>query len=292
MLSFFAATVVNAASPSASLRDAISMPKDTISETTTTEQHVSLVTYIITSCGLLWCLWVKAHTGGLRSLARQCGVAISKVGRAAREIERKTFHLCGMLVPAIYTHLLSWGWSRWTCRGICWAVTVAGWSFDLLRINSPAVNDWFATTPVGRVMREKEKRQLSGACFFSLGCTLSIHFFPPNVAICSIMFLVLGDMAAALIGVSFGGEACVVKLGREGNKSAEGSVAMFVTCFAVAYCLFGEVCLAEYAAFIGAAAATLTELHEPFGLNDNLTIPLISSAAMNWAFTRIQQCGA
>jgi hypothetical protein len=38
----------------------------------------------------------------------------------------------------------------------------------------------------------------------------------------------------------------------------------------------------------GALAATLTELHEPFGLNDNLTIPIFSSLAMQWAFSRIQ----
>ena len=264
------------------------MPEDVVDMTT--ETHISVVTYLITVFGLLWCVWIKMNAGGLRSVARSCGVAIVKVGRAAREIERKTFHLCGLLVPAIYQLLLSHGWSRWSCRGICWAVTAAGWVFDIARINVPAVNAWFATTPVGLVMREKERTQLSGACFFSLGCTLSVHFFPPNVAICSIMFLVLGDMAAALIGVSFGGEACVVKLGREGKKSAEGSVAMFLTCFLVAYTLFGQVCLAEYAAFVAALVATLTELYEPFGLNDNLTIPIFSAAAMAWAFGRIQEC--
>lgn len=41
----------------------------------------------------------------------------------------------------------------------------------------------------------------------------------------------------------------------------------------------------------GALAATLTELHEPFGLNDNLTIPIFSSLAMQWAFSRIQGWG-
>jgi len=40
----------------------------------------------------------------------------------------------------------------------------------------------------------------------------------------------------------------------------------------------------------GALAATLTELHEPFGINDNLTIPIFSSLAMQWAFSRIQGC--
>ena len=40
----------------------------------------------------------------------------------------------------------------------------------------------------------------------------------------------------------------------------------------------------------GALAATVTELYEPFRLNDNLTIPLFSSLAMQWAFARIHAC--
>lgn len=39
----------------------------------------------------------------------------------------------------------------------------------------------------------------------------------------SILFLVLGDMTAAIIGVSFGGDALgKLRLGREGKKSLEG----------------------------------------------------------------------
>jgi hypothetical protein len=75
--------------------------------------------------------------------------------------------------------------------------------------------------------------QLTGASYFSLGLTLAICLFPPSLAITSILHLVLGDMMAALIGVSFGGDVCVVKLGRTGKKSVEGSVAMFLTCFLI-----------------------------------------------------------
>ena len=50
----------------------------------------------------------------------------------------------------------------------------------------------------------------------------------------SILFLVLGDMSAAIIGVSFGGDALgQLKLGRSGKKSLEGSLAMFLVCFVV-----------------------------------------------------------
>jgi len=108
----------------------------------------------------------------------------------------------------------------------------------------------------------------------------------------SILFLVLGDISAAIIGVSFGGDACIVKLGRAGKKSLEGSLAMFLVCFVTGCTVFAGVELREYAAFVGALAATLTELYEPFGVNDNLTIPLISSVALQLGFKRIETCAS
>ena len=107
----------------------------------------------------------------------------------------------------------------------------------------------------------------------------------------SILFLVLGDMTAAIIGVSFGGDAlAAVKLGRDGKKSLEGSLAMFFLCFIVGVTIFFHVRLREYPVFFGALVATLTELHEPLRLNDNLTIPVLSSIAMQLAFARIAAC--
>ena len=44
--------------------------------------------------------------------------------------------------------------------------------------------------------------------------------------------------------------------------------------------------------FFGALAATLTEVYEPLGLNDNLTIPFFASLAMQWGFARIQSCAS
>merc|ERR1719263_335105 len=142
-----------------------------------------------------------------------------------------------------------------------------------------------------KILREHEHTQLTGGCYFSLGCTIAIAMSPPSVAMSSILFLVLGDMSAAIIGVSFGGDALGKhRLGREGKKSLEGSLAMFCMCFVVGVTIFGGIKLREYPVFFGALAATLVELYEPFRLNDNLTIPIVSSMAMQLAFRRIQSC--
>ena len=75
------------------------------------------------------------------------------------------------------------------------------WAGDLLRVYVPAANTYFPFNLVKTLLREKEKNQLSGTCYFSLGCTLAIAIFPSAVATLSIMWLILGDMSAALIGV-------------------------------------------------------------------------------------------
>jgi len=247
-----------------------------------------LTTYLLllTFLGLTSSIYLKSlRPRGLRNTLHELGVAITKCARAAVEIERKTFHILGVLVPLSYQILLQFGWSGAQCAMLCWAVTALGWSMDLMRLYVPYVRDnW----PLKSILREKEQNTLCGACFFSLGCTLTITLFPPAIAMSSILFLVLGDLAAAVIGISFGGDACVLKVGREGKKSIEGSVAMFVVCLVAGCSVFAEIHLREYAVFFGALAATLTELYEPFGLDDNLTIPIASGVALLWGFARLQ----
>ena len=129
---------------------------------------------------------------------------------------------------------------------------------------------------------------MCGAAYFSLGTQISFTLFPAAIATTAVLWLVFGDLSAALIGVSFGGDAVVVKLGREGKKSLEGSLAMFLVCFITGMIVFQEVPLCEYGVFFGSLAATLTELYEPFGLNDNLTIPIFSALALHWGLLRVE----
>ena len=65
---------------------------------------------------------------------------------------------------------------------------------------------------------------------------------------------------------------------------------MLAVCIAVGCTVFAHVELREYPVAIGAVVATLTELIEPFGINDNLTIPLFSSIALQFGFSRISSC--
>lgn len=161
---------------------------------------------------------------------------------------------------------------------------------DVLRLKVPAVMGVLESIGARRIMRAHETTQLTGGFYMGLGVAATMSISPPSISTAALLFLVLGDMSAAIIGVSFGGEVASVKLGRTGKKSLEGSLAMLVVCFVVGCVLFATVELREYPVFLGAVAATLVELYEPFGINDNLTIPLVSSVAMQWGFARIAAC--
>lgn len=118
--------------------------------------------------------------------------------------------------------------------------------------------------------------------------TLAMNLYSPSVACASICYLVVGDLCAALFGVAFGGEACIVKLGRGGKKSMEGSIAMFISCCIIGMFLFAEEPLREYPVVLGAAVATVVELFEPFAVNDNLSIPVFTGLALHLGFGRME----
>lgn len=184
---------------------------------------------------------------GLRNKERfleAWGVNARKVHRTIKEVDRKMFHLATLLVPLIHQLLLNVGWTNEDCVSLCWAITITGWTADISRVYGPG---WIQRNwPMQRILREKEKNQLTGSCYLSLGCTLTMAISPPSITMASILFLILGDLSAAIVGVSFGGETVSLKLGRAGKKSAEGSMAMLFVCFCIGCVTFWNVELREY----------------------------------------------
>ena len=237
-----------------------------------------------TLCAVWWLFVAIKGRGGMRPLIKDFGVRLRRVKKVAGEIERKMFHLSGVGVPLLWLYLQHHGHDRYSLLFTGWCIVATGWAADILRVYVPFVQrNW----PLKKILREKEHGQLCGAAYFSLGAIVTFTLFPPGIATTSVLWLVLGDLSAALIGVSFGGDAVVVKLGREGKKSLEGSVAMFIVCFVTGMIVFQEVPLCEYGVFFGSLVASLTELYEPFGLNDNLTIPVFSALGLHWGLLRV-----
>lgn len=220
--------------------------------------------------------------GDIKQTLRNIGVAIKRISRTVQEMERKTFHMSGLLFPINY-HLLLTFVNGFTQYHAIWIISVLtfGWILvDILRVNVPVINRNF---PLQSIARENELHHLSGVSYFITGNWMAVVFFPPRIAISALLFMILGDMSAALFGISFG----KIKIGK---KSLEGTVAMFIVCFFIGINIFWDIHLREYPVFLGSLTAALVELYEPFGINDNLTIPLFSCMALQFGFHRISSC--
>lgn len=68
------------------------------------------------------------------------------------------------------------------------------------------------------------------------------------------------------------------------KKSLEGSLAMLTVCCIIGLGIFWEFQYLEYVIFCGSLSATLAELIP--GIDDNITIPLISAVVMKLAIMR------
>ena len=120
-------------------------------------------------------------TKGREGVLQACGVSLKKLARSIREIQRKGFHVAGLLVPLIQLLLLRNGFSSADCTRICWTITIIGIGMDCLRLHSRFVaRHW----PLRSILREHEHKQLTGGCYFALGCTLSICACSPRPRCC------------------------------------------------------------------------------------------------------------
>ena len=183
----------------------------------------------------------------------------------ARELRRKSIHLLGLVVPILYF---------FTSRDLIiigvGALLTLVLAAELLKGVVPGVRVIFLRIFSPILRSQEQKGGLTGATYFLIGSFLCILLFDKTLAIVCLCFLTLGDLCAALIGKQWG------RIKLFSRKSLEGSLACFVVCTAAAL-LIG---LHPVVAIAGALVATLIELL-PIGVDDNVTIPLISGLAMH-----------
>ncbi|EFA75258.1 hypothetical protein PPL_11333 [Heterostelium album PN500] len=207
----------------------------------------------------------------LVAILRGLGIGVRRVPRVIKELKRKGFHFSGLIIPIIYLFGLNYTTfiTQKFAFNLMGSITLGYFIWECLRLNIPAVKE-FCLKAYGGMMREKERDSFNGVLFYLLGSTLCIYFFRPLIAIASILFLIIGDFCAALIGISYG------KTRIFGKKSLEGTLAMFFVCLLISLALFWQSNLCEQLAFWGALSAALVELLNPSFIDDNLTIPIVS----------------
>jgi len=188
-----------------------------------------------------------------------------------KELKRKIIHLIGLLIPICYYFFRE---RDPIAIIILLSLTAIYFFLELLRLTNKRAQRYFLTH-FSSLLRTHEKQKITGTGYYLLSGLLSVSLFKKELAIACLSFLVLGDMFAAIIGTRFGHKKIIA------GKSLEGSLACFIVCLVIG--LFIAWLFPNYLNLkiiaIGAFVATIVELL-PLGLDDNLTIPLISGLVM------------
>jgi diacylglycerol kinase (CTP) len=204
------------------------------------------------------------------------------------EIPRKLFHLSIGFIT-LYLHINNYKTKDFWPK-VSYAISII-FLLDLLRFNWPYFNNLYCST-VGFLMREKEINSINGVIWFQLGSIICFYYNKQDVAIMAILLLSWSDTAASTIGRKFG--YLSPKISK--NKSLVGSIAAFFTGIFSCYLFYGIITPLypnlnidfEYnqstnhlnlltLSLLSGFIAALSEAIDIAGLDDNLTIPVISS---------------
>ena len=143
---------------------------------------------------------------------------------------------------------------------------------EAARLRIPRLNQW-AIRWLSPLLKPSERHAVTGATYLLLASLASFLIFDKSVAIAALLFISLGDPVAALVGSRMLGP-------RIAGKSPLGSLAFLIAGLSAASVLMAtDVIQHHWSVGVGAGVAALAEL-APLRIDDNLTAPLISGAAI------------
>ena len=154
-------------------------------------------------------------------------------------------------------------------------------AIDIIRLKRLPLHG-FLNRLLGPVLREHESADFAGASYILSASFFTILFFDKRVAMAAISFIILGDIAAALIGRRFGNtkirwSAKDKNVNWNNRKSVEGSLACLFVCILAALVVPH---LPLWVGILGAFVATVVEAL-PLPINDNFSVPLLSGLFMH-----------
>jgi len=175
------------------------------------------------------------------------------------EVWRKLLHLFALSIPIGY-HFVSHLAAILIPMG-CWIVAVI---VDLARIRGWAVQRYWCrvTDPI---VRPKERVDFTGASYILASAWLCPLLFDVPAAALGMTTIILGDIAAALIGRRWGKHRYL------NNRSIEGSLAFLLAA------IIGSVLIPGLPMGFALSGAVIAMIVEGLShrIDDNLTVPLI-----------------
>lgn len=188
-------------------------------------------------------------------------------------LSRRIWHFSGVMTMFI----IYWFSTEKQALVLCLMASSVLISFDVLRLRVRRVNR-FSVWLFHRIIRDSEINRISGITFMMTGMTLIVALYPKDVVLLVMLFVGMADPIASEVGIRFGKDKLI------GNKSLQGSLAAFATCFVLALAYFTHfnlmperrfiVCLLS--GLIGAASELI-----PIGsLDDNFVFPVLSATLL------------
>ncbi len=186
-------------------------------------------------------------------------------GFPKHEVVRKLIHLTTSLLPI---SLLIIGPEPGV--SLVAVILILAIILDVVRLRFPSVKRLFERV-FGESLRPHEANALTGSTFMCIGGLACILIFEVSIAATALLFLTVGDSAAALIGLRWGRTRLVP------GKTLEGSLACLIMCIIIVVVVPG---VPFAVGIVGALVATVVELFGTRIIDDNLGIPILSALAM------------
>ncbi len=184
------------------------------------------------------------------------------------EILRKTTHMCALIIPGGYYVLQL---SRTQMLMIMIPISITMLLIDISRLRQWRFWTSFARKIGGSLIRHHEMQgDFTGASYILISACLTVALFDKPIAVAALVFIIVGDTLAAIIGRRYGRH----KFYR--SKTIEGSLGCLVGTL-IAATLLPDISLAV--AVSGAVTATVIEAY-PMGVDDNISVPLVSGLVM------------
>ena len=147
-------------------------------------------------------------------------------------------------------------------------------ALDLIRFRISWLNRLFLYW-LSLLLKREEEARITGATYLLIAACISFLLFDKEIAVAVLLFLSLGDPAAALIGRPIPGPRIL-------GKSPVGTLAFVgISLLVVAFLVTAGIMDFHWVLVVAAIVAGLVEL-APLPLDDNLTVPLVSGACAQY----------
>lgn len=194
--------------------------------------------------------------------------------RSDLHIVRKLWHMLTGLIGLVIYHRTHMPVEKMAT--ILLVLALCSFAIEFLRLRDERLNQILMII-MRPVMRESEKNSISGMPFYALGVSLSLFFYPEQIAILSVLFLMFADPIASLAGVLYGKDKILP------NKSLQGTMAAFAVCYLTTL-IYGAIHTGSSMnllifAIVAGVIGALSELCSQF-VDDNLCIPVLSGLGL------------